>query len=199
MSDERPNADDGDRSAAATEESARGDASSDEASRDGPAEGASEEADSPDVERDPARRDEDGGGISDRVALLVSLLFGFALAVGSVLLVGQLDSGVEGLLRIRPTVAGGGVGAGWQAGNADAALNLMITLVHLADIVMGLFILVMVFVHWATFRRLAARMKPPGGRPGERGTAATDGGERGERRSSDPRSDEPGDGGGDGA
>ena len=129
-----------------------------------------------DHDRDPDRRTDDGGGLSDGIALAVSLLFGFALAVGSILLVAWLDPSFEGLLRIHPTDPGGGVGAGWAAGNADFWLNLLITLVHLADVVMGIFILLMVFVHWAAFRRLAARMQPPGGRPRDRRTPATDGG-----------------------
>ena len=127
-------------------------------------------------DHDRDRRTDDGGGLSDGVALAVSLLFGFALAVGSVLLVTWLDPAFEGLLRIHPTDPGGGVGAGWTAGNADFWLDLLITLVHLADVVMGIFILVMVFVHWAAFRRLAARMQPPGGHPRDRRTPATDGG-----------------------
>jgi hypothetical protein len=163
MSDDRTPPDDVDR----TVEDADGDAA------------RAEPTDDPD-RRDPDQgADDDGPGLSDRVVLLVSLAFGVGLAVGSVLLVSWIHPNFENLLRVRPTVAGGGVGASWQAGNADFALNLMITLVHLADIVMGLFILAMVFIHWAAFRRLAARMQPPEGRARARGTAATDGGDPG--------------------
>lgn len=156
----------GTHSAAPPEEPGGGDGSTGRADADPP----------DDHDRDPDRRTDDDGGLSDGIALAVSLLFGFALAVGSILLVTWLDPSFEGLLRIHPTDPGGGVGAGWAAGNADFWLNLLITLVHLADVVMGIFILLMVFVHWAAFRRLAARMQPPGGQPRDRRTPATDGG-----------------------
>ena len=184
-----------------TEEGTRGAGPPDDPHRNGdPDTGDAGSGDPEDPDRD--RRADDGGGISDDIALAVSLLFGVALAVGSILLVSWLDPSFEGLLRVRPTVTGGGVGAGWTAGNADFWLNLMITLVHLADVVMGVFILLMVFVHWAAFRRLAARMQPPGGRPADRRAPATDGGapgrpEDGSRSAeSGERAPDGGDGGG---
>jgi hypothetical protein len=42
---------------------------------------------------------------------------------------------------------------------------------------MGLFILFMVFLHWAAFRRIAARMKQPGESDSASTSVATDGGE----------------------
>lgn len=157
-----------------TEEGTHSAAPPDDPHRGGDPDAADAGSDDPEAP-DRDRRADDGGGISDGIALAVSLLFGLALAVGSILLVSWLDPGFEGLLRVRPTVSGGGVGAGWTAGNADFWLNLMITLVHLADVVMGVFILLMVFVHWASFRRIAARMEGPAGR-GEPEEVAADGG-----------------------
>lgn len=188
MSDDGEPADEGDGADGGTEEGSHG-----AAAPEAPDGGETGGPGTGDHDRD-RRTDDGGGGLSDGVALAISLLFGLALATGSVLLVGWLDPGFEDLLRIRPTVAGGGVGAGWEAGNAEFALNLLITLVHLADVVMGLFILVMVFLHWAAFRRLAARMEPPGGRTHERGAPATDGGGASEARRRSSGANEPGGG-----
>ena len=81
----------------------------------------------------------------------------------------------EGLFRVGPTVEDGGVGADWVAGNTIPALDFLIALVHAADVIMGVFILFMVFLHWASFRRLAARMRQPG-EAQEASGVATDGG-----------------------
>ncbi|QRV17345.1 hypothetical protein [Haloterrigena salifodinae] len=133
-----------------------------------------------------------GGGRSGRIAFWLSALFGLALAVGAAALVIGRAPFFENVMRVRPTIEGGGVGADWVVGNTGPILEAAITLVHLADVVMGIFILLMVFIHWAAFRRLATRMRPPAGssRAGESATA-TDGGERsaGPRSSSDLRSD----------
>ncbi|TYL35865.1 hypothetical protein CV102_25500 [Natronococcus pandeyae] len=134
---------------------------------------------------DEDRRDSDDG-FSDRAAFWISLAFGFALAIGSVALVSGRAPFFEDLLRVRPTVEGGGVGADWVVGNTEPLLEWMIVLVHFADVVMGIFILLIVFIHWAAFRRLAARMQPPGARARERETAAaTDGGAPESRRVDD--------------
>ncbi|AEH38362.1 hypothetical protein [Halopiger xanaduensis] len=116
------------------------------------------------------------GGLADRAAFWLSALFGLALAVGSVALVSGRAPFFEDVLRIRPSVEGGGVGADWVAGNTEPVLEAMITVVHFADVIMGIFILVMVFVHWAAFRRLGARMRPPSGTQRREAAAATDGG-----------------------
>ena len=63
----------------------------------------------------------------------------------------------ETLFRVGPTVEQG-VGADWVAGNTIPALDFLIALVHAADVILGLFVLFLVFVHWAAFRRLADRM-----------------------------------------
>ena len=77
----------------------------------------------------------------------------------------------EELFRVQPTVDGGGIGANWVAGNEIWWTKIMVDAIHLVDIVMGAFILLMVFVHWGAFRRLASRMRQPG-----EGQLATDGG-----------------------
>lgn len=84
--------------------------------------------------------------------------------------------GVEEIFRVSPTVEGGGIGTDWLAGNTVPALDLLIALVHAADAIMGAFILFMVFLHWAAFRRLASRMRRPT-REGS-GTVAADGGRK---------------------
>lgn len=135
-------------------------------------------------------------GRSDRAAFWISALIGLVLAVGSVALVIGRAPFFEDVLRVRPTVDGGGIGADWVVGNTEPVLDALIVIVHFADVVMGIFILVMVFIHWAAFRRLAVRMRPPSGtRSGEAATAADGGTER-----ADPdersRSDAPADGDG---
>jgi hypothetical protein len=82
----------------------------------------------------------------------------------------------ETLFRVSPTVEGGGIGADFVAGNSVGWLNAMITVVHVADVVMGAFILLMVFIHWGAFRRLAAQMRPPGTSRSTSEEAVTDGG-----------------------
>ncbi|MFB6270430.1 MAG: hypothetical protein ABEH83_10825, partial [Halobacterium sp.] len=60
------------------------------------------------------------------------------------------------------------------AGNTDPLLDALIVVIHAVDVLMGVFILLMVFIHWGAFRRLAARMRQPGEAP--EGVAA-DGGQ----------------------
>ena len=115
-----------------------------------------------------------------RVAILVSALVGVILAVGSVwlttfLLGGSSSTSSESLFRVGPTIQDGGVGADWTAGNTIPALDFLIALIHAADVILGVFILVLVFIHWAAFRRLASRMRRPGGDRRSEGVA-TDGG-----------------------
>ena len=81
----------------------------------------------------------------------------------------------ESLFRVGPTVEGGGVGADWTTGNTIGYLDFLIALVHAADVILGLFILFLVFVHWAAFRRLADRMTTETRETAGRETA-TDGG-----------------------
>jgi len=121
--------------------------------------------------------DDDGGGLSDRAAFYISGVFGLVLATASVWYVGERALWFEALWRVRPDVSGGGVGADWEAGLELVALNWAIDLIHYADIVMGTFILLMVFIHWAAFLRLGDRMQPPASRETDTGAVATDGGE----------------------
>lgn len=127
---------------------------------------------------DPEEPIESRRGLSDRTAFWSSLLLALVVAVGSVWLVGRLGDFFEAILRVGPTVEGGGVGADWVQGNTEPALEWLITLVHFADVIMGVFILVMVFLHWIAFRRLAARMRPPDAPRRSGDAVATDGGER---------------------
>ena len=115
-----------------------------------------------------------------RVAILASAVVGIVAALGSVWVVTFLLGGSDGtfyetLFRVGPTVQGGGVGADWTTGNTIPALDFLIALIHAADVILGVFILVMVFIHWAAFRRLASRMRQPG-EDRQRDTVATDGG-----------------------
>jgi len=125
-----------------------------------------------------------------------------ALAVTALILWWAADFAVfyEELFRIQPVAEGAnaGVGSDWTSGNQVAWLDFLIAITHAADVIMGVFILFMVFLHWGAFRRLAGRMRQSGetgssavaadgGRvtddaAGEDATdddsAATDGGER---------------------
>ena len=121
-------------------------------------------------------RSDDGGGVlSEGIAILVSAVVGIVVAVAAIWWASGFGGFYEGLFRVGPTVQGGGVGADWTTGNTIPFLDFLIALTHAADVIMGAFILLMVFIHWAAFRRLAGRMRPS--TRDERSTAvATDGG-----------------------
>ena len=140
---------------------------------------------------DPDESTSTNRGLSDRAAFWTSLVLSLVIAVGSVWLIGVRAVHFEALDRVRPTIGADGVGAGWIQGNTDPVLEWAITLIHLADVVMGVFILVMVFIHWIAFRRLAARMRPPDA-PRRTDAVATDGGER-SPASADHRDERSGD------
>ncbi|EJN59207.1 hypothetical protein [Halogranum rubrum] len=116
---------------------------------------------------------EDYSGLSIAVNAVV------ALAVTALILWWASGFAVdfEALFRVQPTVEGGGIGADWVAGNNIWWLTGAIKLVHLADVVMGAFILLMVFVHWGAFRRLASQMRSPESARATRDGAVTDGGQ----------------------
>ncbi|WP_240147443.1 MULTISPECIES: hypothetical protein [Halorussus] len=150
---------------------------------------------------DPPGRDpdeggdgDDGAGLTGAAAVVVAAVIGLGVTALTYLWVDGFFGGevfYERLFRVAPTVSGGGVGSDWVFGNTVPVLDAAIAIVHAADVIMGVFILGMVFVHWAIFRRLAQRMRPPTGR--EAGDAvATDGG-RG--ASGTDAGDPPGDGG----
>jgi hypothetical protein len=95
------------------------------------------------------------------ISVLVSAVVGVAVALLSVWWASGFGPFYETLFRVNPTVEGGGVGSDWVAGNTIPSLDFLIALVHAADVIMGVFILFMVFLHWASFRRIAARMRHP--------------------------------------
>ncbi|WP_336339550.1 hypothetical protein [Haloarcula brevis] len=109
-----------------------------------------------------------------RTSVLVSAVVGLAVAALSVLWAQGFRVGYESLYRVNPTVEGGGIGSDWVFGNTIPALDFLIALIHAADVIMGAFILVMVFIHWAAFQRLAGKMRDPGEDVGE--AVAADGG-----------------------
>jgi hypothetical protein len=105
------------------------------------------------------------------VSVLVSALVGIVVAALSVWWASGFGPFYETLFRVGPTIEGGGVGADWVAGNTIPVLDFLIALVHAVDVIMGVSILFLLFLHWASFRRLAARMR----RPDEGETVLTDG------------------------
>lgn len=96
------------------------------------------------------------------ISVLVSAVVGIAVALLSVWWASGFGPFYETLFRVSPTIEGGGVGSDWVAGNTIPSLDFLIALIHAADVIMGVFILFMVFLHWASFRRIAARMRHPG-------------------------------------
>jgi len=96
------------------------------------------------------------------VPITVSAVIGLAVAYGTVWWASGNAVFYEELFRVVPTVQGGGVGTDWVVGNTIPAFDFLIALTHAADVIMGLGILLLLFVHWASFRRLAARMQSPG-------------------------------------
>lgn len=111
-----------------------------------------------------------------RWEVAVSAIIGVAIAFLSVWFVSGGTVSVETLYRVSPTVSGGGVGSDWVAANTTPALDFLIALIHAADVILGVFILVLFFLHWAAFRRLASQMRQPNERAPE--GVATDGGNR---------------------
>ena len=93
----------------------------------------------------------------------VSAVVGIVVALFSVWWAQGFNVFYESIYRVDPGAgAGNGIGADWAAGNSIPALDFLIALIHAADVIMGIFILVMVFLHWAAFRRLAGQMQQPG-------------------------------------
>jgi hypothetical protein len=146
-----------------------------------------------------------------RIWVVISAVVGIAVTALSLWAVAGFSVFHESLYRVNPSVEGGGIGADWVFGNTIPSMDFLIALVHAADVLMGAFILVMVFIHWAAFRRLADRMRQPGESRSE--AVAADGGERpdgprassergsdgGERPATEPRSDDTAPDGGDGS
>jgi hypothetical protein len=124
---------------------------------------------------------DDAGGLSEGLAVLISAIVGIVVALVAVWYVTGLGgASTENLYRIDLTTGGGeltGVGADWTAGNTDPLLDLLVALTHAADVLMGVFVLLILFIHWGSFRRLASRMQEPQQSTSEEGVAA-DGGRR---------------------
>jgi hypothetical protein len=97
-----------------------------------------------------------------RASVLVSAVVGLVVAALAVVWAQGFRIGYESLYRVNPSVEGGGIGSDWVFGNTIPALDFLIALIHAADVIMGAFILVMVFIHWAAFQRLAGKMRDPG-------------------------------------
>ena len=120
---------------------------------------------------------DNGASSYPRAVIAVNAAISVVVSLALVWVVNGYNIFYEELFRVQPTVEGGGIGANWVAGNQIGWTKIMVDAIHLIDIVMGAFILLMVFVHWGAFRRLASRMQQPGE------TLATDGG------SADPEGD----------
>ncbi len=103
-----------------------------------------------------------GASSYPRALIAVNAAVSVVIALGLVWVVSGFNIFYEALPRVSPTVEGGGIGANWVSGNEIAWLKILVDAIHLIDIVMGLFILLMVFIHWGAFRRLASRMRQPG-------------------------------------
>jgi len=108
----------------------------------------------------------------------VSAVVGVAVALLAVWWANGFGVGFESLWRVDPTVDGGGVGTDWVAGNTLESLDALIFVIHLADVVLGVFIIFLFVLHWVAFRRLAARMRAPGEEAVTDGGESVEGGER---------------------
>jgi hypothetical protein len=140
---------------------------------------------SPQSEREPIREtpqkersrnytDEDSR-LTDRLAVLISAIVGLVVTGIAYWWAQGFAVFTEELYRVQTTIENRGIGSDWVAGNTDPALDAMIAIIHAADVIMGIAILFMVFLHWATFRRLASRMRQPG-ETRRADAVATDGG-----------------------
>ncbi|AEN04989.1 hypothetical protein [Halolamina sp.] len=105
---------------------------------------------------------DNGARSYSRAVIAVNAVVSAVVALGLVWLVNGYTIFYERLFRVQPTVEGGGIGADWVSGNEIGWLKIMVDAIHIVDIVLGVFILLMVFIHWGAFRRLASRMRQPG-------------------------------------
>ncbi len=105
---------------------------------------------------------ENGASSYSGTIVAVNAVIAVAVSLGAVWVVNGFNVFYERLDRVSPTVEGGGIGTAFAKGNEEAWLVFMVEAIHAIDVLMGLFILVMVFVHWGAFRRLASRMRQPG-------------------------------------
>lgn len=119
---------------------------------------------------------ENGASSYSGTVVAVNAVISVAVALGLVWIVSGFNVFYERLDRVSPTVDGGGIGTAFTAGNETGWLVFMVEAIHAIDVIMGLFILVMVFIHWGAFRRLANRMRQPAESrvAADGGSAATD-------------------------
>ncbi|WP_053947777.1 hypothetical protein [Halolamina sediminis] len=114
---------------------------------------------------------ENGASSYSGTVVAVNAVISVAVALGLIWVVNGFNVFYERLDRVSPTVDGGGIGTAFAQGNEIEWLVFLVEAMHAVDVLMGLFILVLVFVHWGAFRRIAARMRQPG-----ESRVATDGG-----------------------
>ena len=121
---------------------------------------------------------ENGASSYSGTVVAVNAVISVAVALGLVWVVNGFNVFYERLDRVAPTADGGGIGTAFNTGNEMELLVFMVEAIHAIDVIMGVFILVMVFVHWGAFRRLAGRMRQPDEpRVAPDGGAADDGGD----------------------
>lgn len=119
----------------------------------------------------------DDSTVYSGIEVVISAIIGIVVAVGSVWWVSSAGQW-ERLFRDSPTVEQGGIGADWIAGNTIPVLDFLIAITHAADVLMGAFILLIVFIHWGAFRRLAGKMRQQGSEEtAGTGAARADGGQ----------------------
>jgi len=105
---------------------------------------------------------ENGASSYSGTVIAVNAVISVAVALGLIWVVNGFNVFYERLDRVSPTVDGGGIGTAFAEGNEIEWLVFLVEAIHAADVLMGLFILVLVFVHWGSFRRLAGQMRQPG-------------------------------------
>ena len=105
---------------------------------------------------------ENGASSYSGTVVAVNAVISVAVALGLIWVVNGFNVFYERLDRVSPTVDGGGIGTAFAQGNDIGWLVFLVEAVHALDVIMGLFILLLVFVHWGAFRRLASRMRQPG-------------------------------------
>lgn len=122
---------------------------------------------------------ENGASSYSGTVVAVNAVISVAVALGLIWVVNGFNIFYERLDRVSPTVEGGGIGSAFDKANEMELLVFMVEAIHAIDVIMGLFILLMVFIHWGAFRRLAGRMRQSGDSRAvtDGGAAADEGGE----------------------
>lgn len=115
---------------------------------------------------------ENGASSYSGTVVAVNAVISVVVALGLVWVVNGFNVFYERLDRVSPTVEGGAIGSAFVKGNEMELLVFMVEAIHVIDVIAGLGILLIMFIHWGAFRRLAGRMRQPGD-----SRAVTDGGE----------------------